>query len=387
MSTLTCASEYFTMRSVMEMRFEEMIGGGEMQVPGLGVIVYKGGREVFSKFLGDRIVGSKPITRETRFRAASVSKMFTAFGIMQLVERNAIDLDEEADRYLQFRLRNPNQARKKITVRMLLDHTSSIRDGEDFFAPIDQKIGEYFCYCNLNYCLLGTIIENVTGERFDLYQKRNILQPLDMRADYVPANLDREAFEMLGTLYRRSPRGEWFGTTDDYRGVQPSSDLSDYEIGSDATIFAPQGGLRISFEEMTHALEMLMNGGEFRGRRILSRESIEEMLKPQWIFDPKLGNGDTYDGVMLSYGLGVYQIDGRSSARMCRDREIDLIGHTGVAHGMFSGIFFRPNSGDGFVYMMNGSPLDEEIDPRARGEFSGNYIFEERVTDALCRML
>ena len=57
-----------------------------MKVPGLGVVVFKNGREVFSKFVGSRRLG-KSVTRQTRFRIASVSKMFTVFSILQLVER------------------------------------------------------------------------------------------------------------------------------------------------------------------------------------------------------------------------------------------------------------------------------------------------------------
>ena len=65
-----------------------------------------------------------PLIRNTRLRVASVSKMFTVFGVMQLVEAGKIDLDEDVSRYLGFELRNPNFPDEKITVRMLASHTS-----------------------------------------------------------------------------------------------------------------------------------------------------------------------------------------------------------------------------------------------------------------------
>ena len=371
-----------------------------IETPGLGVIIYKGGEEIYSRFLGRRVLEtSKPVTRQTRFRAASVSKMFTVFSVLQLAEQNKINLDADASEYLNFTLRNPNQPHKKITVRMLACHTSSIRDGkiysippdksvEEFFKPsgefweggvhfAQEAVGEFFTYCNLNYGLLGTIIEVVTGERFDIWQKKNILNQLDARADYVPGNFSPKDFEMLGTIYRKE-HGDWCGQIDDFKGRQPARDtlslqnaydknfcdeydLKDYRVGTNATIFSPQGGLRISFEELAHALEMLMNGGTYRGKEILTKKSVDEMLKPHWIYDGK--NGDTCDGAILSYGLGVYPVK-------------NLIGHTGEAFGLLSGLYFIPNTQSGFVFMINGE---------ARKDF--NYVCEERILNTICNFI
>lgn len=418
----------------LDEKFSALIGDDGIKVPGLGVIVFKNGREIYSTFLGRRCIKpSKPVTRHTRFRVASVSKMFTIFGVMRLVEQGKLNLDDDAGKYLGFELRNPNQPRKKITVRMLASHTSSLRDGkiysippnfsvEEFFsshgqfwedgvhfAPSTERIGEYFTYSNLNYGLLGTIIERVTSQRFDLWQRENLFEPLDIHAEYLPGNLNSQDFAQLGTVYQKknpagiwNDYGAWFGKADDYHGVQPPKDtvrlqnpyaenfqgdynLKDYRIGTNATIFSPQGGLRISFDELARALEMMMNGGIYRGRRILSRESLNEMFKAHWIFDGK--NGQPYGGVILNYGLGTYFIDGTSKARICREHVINLLGHTGAAFGLLSGIFFRPATKDGFIYMLNGEAIDEDIDPRSHGQFSTNYIWEEKIMDEICQRL
>ena len=411
---------------------ENMIGDSGIKVPGLGVIVYFDGKEIFSKFAGCRTLEPvKPVTCDTRFRAASVSKMFTIFAVMQLVEQGKINLGDDVSNYLGFKLRNPNYPQKKITVRMLASHLSSIRDGKIYSAPPAANVREFFfpngkfwedgahfaeeppekffAYCNLNYGLLGTIIEAVTGKRFDLYQRENILRQLDTRADYLPANLDRKDFEMLGTIYRKkNPQGiwnefgDWFAQIDDFNGMQPakdtlalqnpydenfnqSCDLKNYRVGTNATIFSPQGGLRISFEELAHALEMLMNGGNYRGEKILSSDSLKEIFKPHWIYDGS--NGDTCGGALLNYGLGIYSIDGKSSNRVCKNHEINLVGHVGQAFGLLSGLFFIPNTGSGFVYMMNGEALQEDADPRSLGTFGSNYIWEEKIMNALCNFL
>lgn len=92
----------------------EMIGDTGAKVPGLGVIVYKDGKEVFSDFLGSAVIDEKnpknnrPFAKDSRFRIASVSKMFTVFTVMQLSEQGKLDLDADVSKYLGFNLRNPN---------------------------------------------------------------------------------------------------------------------------------------------------------------------------------------------------------------------------------------------------------------------------------------
>ena len=343
-------------------------------VAGAGLIVYRGGAEVYADFYGvGSVKKNKPVTRATRFRAASVSKLFVIFTIMQLVERGKINLDADASDYLGFKI--------SATVRDLASHTSGLRDGKIYSIPPSYSVEEFFkpdgkffeggahfgdrnfFYSNLNYGLLGTIIEAVTGVRFDVYQRENILSQLDIRADYVVGNLSASEFENLGALYLDGR------ATDEFE-VQPEKDtvalqnpyaenfsgvysLKNYRAGTNATIFSPQGGLRISFEELTHALEMLINGGKFRGRRILSADSLAEIFKSRWIYDG--ANGDTCGGEMLNYGLGSYKIAG------------GYAGHAGEAFGMLSGIFFK--GGSGFVYMLNGEDfaLENALRNFARG--------------------
>lgn len=390
-----------------------------LEFPGVGYIVYKDGNEIFSKFVGSRRLDKKnlPVTRDTKFRIASLSKQFTIFTVMQLVEQGKLNLDEDVSNYFGFELRNPKFPEVSITCRMLASHTSSLRDGKIYSIPPNCNVEEFFkrdgkffedgahfgneppikffTYCNLNYGILGTVIECVTGKRFDIYQRENILAQLDTRADYVVGNLSLKDFNLLGTTYQKFD-GTWQAEIDDYHGIQPAREtislqnpyaenvcqtynLRDYKVGTNATIFSPQGGLRISLDELSHVMEMIFNGGTYCGRKILSEESLSEMFKPQWIYNGN--NGDTCGGVMLSYGLGEYQIDGKSSARLCKNRVINFVGHTGIAFGLLAGFFFT-NQHDGFIYVANGHTFDLE-DPRSFGKFSGNYIYEEKIVEEI----
>lgn len=416
--------------------FASLIGDSGTCVPGLAVLAYAGGREVY-RFAGGvrRMAGAQtwPMTEDSRFRVASVSKMFTVFTIMQLAEAGKLSLDEDVSEYLGFRLRHPSYPDMPITLRSLASHTSGLRDGKVYsippyvsvrafftpgspyweggahFAPAGQAPGAYFTYCNLNYGLLGTVIEAVTGQRFDQYQKPHILKDLDCRADYVPGNLEAPEFARLGTIYRKQDRqgrweekGPWQGIMDDFGGVQPpretlslqnpyaqdvcqTYDLAGYQPGTNATIFSPQGGLRLSLEELGHVLAMLLHDGRYAGRQVLRPASLQAMFSPQWTYDGH--NGDTCGQTLLTYGLGEFFVDGRGPARCCRTKAIDLWGHTGQAFGLLSGLFIRPGTGSGFAYVMNGEALAEDDDPRSAGQFSRNYIWEEKVMDGLCRLI
>ena len=384
------------------------------EVLGLGMIAFKDGAEVYSYFDGRRHVKpDKPMTRKTLLRAASLSKMFVAFSIMQLVEQGKLNLLDDVSDYLGFELRNPNFHDTPITIEMLADHTSSLRDGKIYSLPPHCSLkefftaggvayedgahfakvgtpGKYFHYCNLNYGVLGTVIERVTGERFDLYQRAHVLDPLGIGGGYVVSNFDAKTFAQLGTLYIKA--GDWIAQLDDYK-VQPprnfisvqnpyapdaygSYSLDGYDVGTNATIFAPPGGLRISFEDLAKALQMMMK----RGAPIISEESFDAMISPHWTFDAANPNGYTFGGVMENYGLGTYKIGGTSKARLCKDYAIDLIGHSGEAFGLISGLYFVPHTQDGVIFMIDGATLTD-------GEFSASYLLEEQVMNPVCKYI
>ena len=364
------------MKNFLDDELAALIGTDGAKVIGLGVIAFKNGREVYSFFGGRRHVNpDKKITRQTLLRAASVSKIFTAIAIMQLVEGGKLNLSDDVNKF-DFDLRNPNFPNAPITIEMLLDHTSSLRDEENFSV---REPGKFFCYCNLGYCVLATIIERVTGERFDRYQHNHIFAPLNLNCGYVVADLSEKSFANLGTIYRKNA-----AQIDDYKIQPPKNFAANYRIGTDAGIFAPQGGLRISFDDLGKFLQMLMNRGVHDGQRIISEKSFDAIISAHWTFDGT--NGDTYGGVMENYGLGTYKIFGDGKARLCKNFAIDFVGHSGEAYGLISGLYFVPGTRDGVLFMANGTAFDAD-DPRSCGKFSCGYIWEENIMDPVCRKI
>ena len=378
----------------------DMIGGYGEKVPGLAVIVYKNGKEVYRNMMGNRFLSPRnknwnlPVTSESRFRVASISKIFTATGYMKLVEEGKINLDEDVSRYLGFTLRNPSYPNRIITSWMLLSHTSSLRDYPTPYVPFKSNVksfftsadcwtrgkapGSYFSYCNLNFVLLATIMEKVSGQRFDKYITKNVLKPLDIKGSFNLRDFSSSDLQKMGTLYRKTKgeSGRYYAQIDDRPIDLPSASLlSSYRPGTNAGIFSPQGGLRISPEELAHMLQMLMNQGSYKGREVLKPATVQLMEKQVWKYDPLTPNGDIENSCIESYGLALQYFSGNGSTRPAPNRpDFDLVGHLGEAYGFIGGLMWQPGTKNGFIFLQNGFATDYKHN---KGRYSRNYRWEE----------
>jgi CubicO group peptidase (beta-lactamase class C family) len=344
-----------------------------------------------------------PITNKTQYRIASISKTFTALGLMKLYDQRKFKLDDDISNYLGFKARNPKFPKTKITFRMLLSHTSSLVDGigydnflaetfnqksipnissilvpngtnytEDIWA--NHKPGIFFTYCNLNYGLIGTLIEKISKQRFDLFMKKEILEPFGTSASF---NLDQIELENLATLYR-SENNTWKPGKDDYSISKPKpTDVSRYEIGNNAVFFGPQGGLRASATDLICLLRFLKSDGK-TVPNLISKRTLKKMKKTQWRF--KKENGDNYNGFFKQYGLGLHLTNKNNSDLICNPETFgNFIGHAGDAYGLISDAYFSEKENFGFVIITNGS-----FEPFVKGKNSSFYDFEEVIFKILC---
>ena len=384
----------------------DMIGGYGEKVPGLAVIVYKNGKEVYRNMLGNRFLSPRnknwnlPVTADSRFRVASISKIFTAAGYMQLAEQGKINLDEDVSRYLGFTLRNPKYPSKAITSRMLLSHTSSIRDYPTPYVPFKSNVrsfftsedcwtkgkapGTYFSYSNLNFVLLATILEKVSGQRFDKFINRNVMKPLDIKGSFNLRDFSSSDLQKIGTLYRKTngEAGRYYAQIDDRPIELPDATrLANYRPGTNAGIFSPQGGLRVSPNELGHMLQMLMNRGNYQGKQVLKPASVQLMEKPVWNYTPAQPNGDIDNDAIESYGLALQYFSGTGSTKPAPNRpDFDLVGHLGEAYGFIGGLMWQPGTKNGFVFLQNGFATGYK---QNKGRYSRNYRWEENIMKAI----
>jgi CubicO group peptidase (beta-lactamase class C family) len=317
------------------------------------------------------------VTADDPVRVASVSKLGTAIGVMKLVEQGKLDLSSDVSRWLGWSLRNPSFPDRPITLGMLLSHTSSVREhDDDYVIPLgrslqavmadpanwDPKHGpgdNYFRYTNLNFPIVGSIVEKVTGERFDIWMRRNVLEPMKLDACYNwptcsdatvarAVELDQGGKPVKDDLHGRRPDCPVF-----VRDGDPC-DLSLWKAGENGALFAPQGGLRISARGLSRIGRMLLNGGVLDGVPILSPQSVDALLTQVWRFDGS--NGVTDSGFYCSYGHATQQIPTRVPG--CADdmgtRGATLVGHAGDAYGMKSGIWIDRARGVGVAYFVTG---------------------------------
>ncbi len=350
-------------------------------VVGLSVCLVLDNEIIYKNSFGYSDIGNNRMVNDsTFFRIASISKTITGTAIMQLYEQGRLSLDNDISNYLGYRVRNPYFPDEIITIRMLANHISSLNDGfgyDDFldatyssvipdikelllpggaFYTRDMwkkyKPGTGYVYCNSGYGLLGTIVEKVTGERFDQYCIKNIFNPLKMKSRF---NVDDADISNLAVLYEsRVPQYDNFG------GKKVRRDLSNYIAGTNAAAFSPQGGLRTSAIDLSKFLRMHINKGEYNGTKILNDTTA--LIIEGRVFPLRgLGNPDKNRGVSIHYTQSLL-------------KGTVLIGHAGGAYGLVSGMYFDKYRKFGIIFFANGGKY---------GSNDGYSRFEKEIVAVL----
>lgn len=328
--------------------FREEIGN-----VGFGVAVVKDNKIIYDNYFGVKdLETGEEVDAQTIFRIASISKSFTATSLMQLVGQGKVTLDTDVSDLMGFPVRNPKYPETVITLEMLLSHTSSLSDSLGYFTldvinPAtnpdcagcynDYEPGKGYQYCNLNFNMAGTILEKLSGERFDQYVINHILNPLGLYGGYDIDALDATRF---ATLYSYNPEN-------DSLEAQPAAyrsraeDIANYITGYTTPIFSPTGGMKISTTDLAKYMMMHMNYGLYPGakKRIISEESSKNMQTPR--------SDDEH------YGLALW----RNADYI---PEVELVGHTGGAYGLRSAMFFHPEEKYGFIVISSGAKRSDE---------------------------
>lgn len=182
------------------------------KLPGAVLVVGRGGKIAFHRAYGSRKLAgepgldgspapAEPMTEDTIFDLASLTKsLATATAVMQVYEQGKLQFDDPVQQYLPGFNTTNDPRRAQVTVRMLLTHTSGETgdvnlgdpwglDGADkaegihraLTTPLESNPGAGFRYSDINYILLGALVEKVTGEALDVYVQHNVFDPLGMK--------------------------------------------------------------------------------------------------------------------------------------------------------------------------------------------------------------
>ena len=322
--------------------------------------------------LADHATGRR-VTADDPVRVASISKLVVALGVMRLVEAGTLDLDRDVGTVLGSPVRNPAFPDVPITLRSLLSHTSSLRDGVDYTIPYGGTLkqaladprawdsahapGAYFTYANLGFPLIAAVMEKATGERFDALMKRLVFDPLKLDACFNWVTCSDAKVARHVVLYSETG----VVRRDDLHGVRPACpvfaaagcDLTTYRLGDNGALFSPQGGMRISMRDLARIGQVLLADGA----GLLAPQTFAQMTAAAWSSNGS--NGDTEGGFYCSYGLGIQRL---ATVKGCNDDIFDdgrtRIGHAGEAYGLRSGLWVDPVRRTGIAYFATAVPDD-----------------------------
>ena len=380
--------------------------GEQFNLMGMSVVALCDGEPVLVHHFGTRdFTRSLPVNDQTQYRIASISKAITATGLMLLVEDGLIDLDADISDYLGFTARNPLYPSTVVTVRMVASHTSSIQDGSGYtgflnatYSATDdvpgmseilsddgnfftaniwrtETPGTYFAYSNLNYGVLATIMEAASGQRFDIFMRERLFEPLGLSCSYNVADLPN--IDDLAVLYRN--QGGWTPQVDNFQGVAPEQpNLPGYAPGTNGSRFAPQGGLRASAIDLATLAQLHLGTVELvhNGSPAFTPSTRELMHSTVWSYNGS--NGDNYFNLFNEWGLGVQRVTNTAMGDIVFPDLNDVIGHPGEAYGLISDWYFSPSTGKGIIFLTNGA-----FNGFSFGASSAFYTLEEAIFAAI----
>ena len=349
-------------QSLVSAKLDEKIQSlmAENRTAGMAVVMVKGGKAIYEKAFGFRDKDTREaLDINDVFRIASISKSFSGMSIMQLVEAGKISLDDDVNDILGMDIRNPRYPDAPVTIKMLLSHSSGMKDGGHYrdleyvdktrtnIATIRDKAwlgyppGKGYKYCNRAFNIIGLVIEKVSGERFDEYVLNHILKPIG--ANNAGFNLDTLDKSRIVKLYSYDKKRDRLSSSGGYvRDNENKVEKGIYRLGVDACYWSPTGGMKISAPDLVKWMMTLSNGGVApNGNRIISEAGCKMLLTPVIPGDP----GTQY---CLATRIETRFVEGKK-----------LIGHTGSAHGLYSCMYFCPEEDWGFVCICSSAKPDK----------------------------
>ncbi|MCC7400810.1 MAG: beta-lactamase family protein [Chitinophagaceae bacterium] len=356
----------FSQQQKTESRIDSVMK--QFDMVGLSVAVVKHGQIIYAHSFGlKNRETNTPLSNSDIFRIASISKSFSSTSIMQLASEGKLSLRDDVSDLIGFKVRNPKYPDKAITLKMLLSHTSSLNDDQGYFTLdvinpdknpdwakcySDYAPGEKYSYCNLNFNMVGTIIERTSGQRFDKYVKQHVLDPLELYGGYEVGALDSTKFV---TLYEYDPQTKTY--TADPAAYNPrKTEIENYVQGYSTPIFSPTGGMKISATGLAKYMTMHMYFGKYGKVRIIKKKWSHLMQTP----------------VLSGYGLALL-----TSGDLIPGKT--MVGHTGSAYGLYSLMFFQPKEKFGIVAITNGCNKDSDVEFNPALKAVANVLYEELI--------
>jgi CubicO group peptidase (beta-lactamase class C family) len=311
----------------------------ELHIPGVSLVIVKDDRVIYAKGLGLKDVEHNlAVTPDTLFAIGSSTKAFTAMSAAMSADDGKLSLTDSPKKVLPyFKLRDP-EADAKITIIDLLSHRSGL-DRTDLsmvsgqltreelikvagLAKPSAKLGEKFLYQNVMFAAAGEIVARAQGTTWDDFIKHRIFKPLGMKdSNTTVAETLKSKDYALGYTYN-SETGE-------------TKNVPMREISA----AAPAGAINSNARDMAQWLRLMLAGGVFGGKRLVSEKNFKELVEPHNKITDK-----------ISYGLGWFLRDWNGHK---------VVEHGGNIDGFNAEVALMPDQKLGFALLTNisNSPL------------------------------
>ncbi len=317
------------------------------------------------------------IDQNTCYHWASITKTFTAIGIMQLRDRGLLRLDDPVIRYVPElrQVYDPYGPIESITIRQLLTHSAGFRNPtwpwrtepwQPFeptkwsqivamlpYTNVEFRPGSRHSYSNLGIVFLGQIIERLTDDDYEVYIAKNIFEPLEMQKSYF----DRSPYALL--RYRS------------HSYFLKQEKLSEAPFNFDTGITVSNGGLNAPIFDMQNYLRFLIGSPEERRyEAVLKRSTLEEMFAKQLDISSSDSSQLAGSGGVDSIGLAFFrhQQDGRL-----------YIGHGGNQNGFLSHFYLDLPARSAYLVVYNTDAEDPSQNTSKLDLDIRNYLFERRL--------
>jgi CubicO group peptidase (beta-lactamase class C family) len=338
----------------------------------------------------------RPVEANDPVRIASISKLIMALTALRLADEGKVDLDRDVSDYLGWKVRSPYHPEAPVTLAHLLSHRAGLSDKAGYIIPLGESLQAKFAdpaawretgrpgaavfeYANLGSPLIATVLEAASGERYDRLVERLVFKPLGVKAclNWIGCDADMQAravtlYRDTGEVARDAPADLSPACTIPVAEGQ-ACDLAGYVPGTNASIFSPQGGVRIGMVDLAKIGQALLRR---RDNGFLSDKAQTHWLAPMVRSRP--GDGAFF----CTYGLGLQLIE--HPDRDCSDKLFGdgqmRIGHSGEAYGLQSGLWLNAFEA-GLVYFTT------EVPPPPGGEDTGGFTPREQALMARAQAL
>jgi len=339
----------------MDERVEEVFRA--TKTVGGAFVVAQHGEIVYERYYGEQQKTTHvPVTENTYFRGASVTKLVTGIGLMKMMDEGLLDPDEDISTYLGYTVRNKRFMKTPITLRILMSHTAGLVENSSFarkasilsdMIDIEKKAGSNFkkdvkpgsayAYSNFGAGITGAIVESVTGMDVSSYMRQSLFEPLGIDAAYSATQLEEP--EYIAATYKKD--GSLYAAPSyllrqEY--LQEASPDTHYRVTIGSLLIRPRDLARLGIA--------LCGDGTVDGVRVLSEESVMAMRQE---------HSPETDGITQDSPYTFFTIRQDTLFEGLR-----VYGHQGTDEGIVCNLYVEPENELVIAVMTNGCKTNRD---------------------------